>query len=121
MPLRSPAGAESGPQHVEVHDKHSPSCIERGGFEVTLSSPPGRLPIVARITRRVLWHLKVNDIVKVLEPVSMAQIAQKFERFLETYRRPDGSRWGQDPRKATAGVVTRSYITALRKGRVFRP
>ena len=64
---------------------------------MTLSSPPGRLPIVARITRRVLWHLKVNDIVKVLEPVSMAQIAQKFERFLETYRRPDGSRWGPRP------------------------
>jgi len=63
----------------------------------------------------------VNDTIEALELASVVQIAQKFERFLETYRRPDGSRWGQDPRKATAGVVTRSYITALRKGRVFRP
>ena len=52
----------------------------------------------------------------------MVHIAQKFERFLETYRRPDGSRWGgQDLHDATGGVVTRSYVTALRKGRIENP
>ena len=52
----------------------------------------------------------------------MAQIAQKFEHFLEVYRRPDGSRWGgQDLHDATGGVVTRSYVTSLRKGRIENP
>src|SRR5215211_2922246 len=52
----------------------------------------------------------------------MVQIAQKFERFLEIYRRPDGSRWGgQDLHNATGGVVTRSYVTSLRKGRIENP
>jgi hypothetical protein len=52
----------------------------------------------------------------------MAQIAQKFEHFLETYRRPDASRWGgQDLHNATGGVVTRSYVTSLRKGRTRTP
>jgi transcriptional regulator with XRE-family HTH domain len=52
----------------------------------------------------------------------MVQIAQKFERFLQTYRRPDGSRWGgQDLHDATGGIVQRSYVTALRKGRIENP
>jgi transcriptional regulator with XRE-family HTH domain len=52
----------------------------------------------------------------------VAQIAQKFERFLETYRRPDGSRWGgQDLHNATGGVVTYSYASNLRKGRIENP
>ena len=52
----------------------------------------------------------------------MVQIAQKFEHFLETYRRPDGSRWGgQNLQDATDGVVTRSYVTSLRKGRIENP
>jgi len=52
----------------------------------------------------------------------MVQIAQKFERFLEIYRRPDGNRWGgQDLHRATGGVVTRSYVTSLRKGRIENP
>ncbi len=52
----------------------------------------------------------------------MVQIAQKFERFLEVYRRPDGSRWGgQNLHDATGGVVTRSYVTSLRKGRIENP
>ncbi len=52
----------------------------------------------------------------------MVQIAQKFEHFLETYRRPDGSRWGgQDLHDATGGVVTRSYVSNLRKGRIESP
>ena len=52
----------------------------------------------------------------------MAQIADKFEHFLETYRRRDGSRWGgQDLHDATGGIVQRSYVTALRKGRIENP
>ncbi len=48
--------------------------------------------------------------------------AQKFEQLLDTYRRPDGLRWGgQDLREATGGVVTRSYVTNLRKGRIENP
>jgi len=49
-------------------------------------------------------------------------VAQKFERFLDTYRRPDGGRWtGQQLDEATGGVVTRSYVTNLRKGRIENP
>jgi hypothetical protein len=52
-------------------------------------------------------------------------IAQKFESLLEMYRHPDGRKWsGQeiDERsKATGGVVTRSYVTNLRKGRIDSP
>ena len=52
----------------------------------------------------------------------MVQIAEKFEHFLEVYRRPDGSRWGgQDLHDATGGVVTRSYVSNLRKGRIENP
>ena len=52
----------------------------------------------------------------------MVHIGEKFERFLETYRRPDGSRWGgQDLQEATGGVVTRSYVSTLRKGRIENP
>jgi transcriptional regulator with XRE-family HTH domain len=43
----------------------------------------------------------------------VVQIAQKFEHFLEVYRRQDGSRWGgQDLDEATGGVVTRSYVSS---------
>jgi hypothetical protein len=49
-------------------------------------------------------------------------IAQKFEALLEKYRRPDGRRWsGQEIDEATGGVVTRSYVTNLRKGRIENP
>ena len=49
-------------------------------------------------------------------------VAQRFERFLDTYRRPDGQRWsGQAIDEATDGIVTRSYITNLRKGRIENP
>ena len=41
---------------------------------------------------------------------------------MEMYRRPDGRRWsGQEIDEATGGVVTRSYITNLRKGRIESP
>jgi transcriptional regulator with XRE-family HTH domain len=49
-------------------------------------------------------------------------VAQKFEYLLDTYRRPDGHRWtGQQLDEATGGVVTRSYVTNLRKGRIDNP
>jgi transcriptional regulator with XRE-family HTH domain len=49
-------------------------------------------------------------------------IVQKFEALLEMYRRPDGRRWsGQEIDEATGGVVTRSYVTNLRKGRIENP
>jgi hypothetical protein len=49
-------------------------------------------------------------------------VSQKFEHLLETHRRPDGSRWtGQQLDEATGGVVTRSYVTNLRKGRIENP
>ena len=49
-------------------------------------------------------------------------IAKKFEFLLDTYRRPDGRSWtGQEIDEATGGIVTRSYITNLRKGRIENP
>jgi transcriptional regulator with XRE-family HTH domain len=49
-------------------------------------------------------------------------IVQKFEALLEMYRRPDGRKWsGQEIDDATGGVVTRSYVTNLRKGRIENP
>ncbi len=49
-------------------------------------------------------------------------IADKFERLLETYRRPDGRMWtGAELAQATGGVVIRSYVTNLRKGRIESP
>jgi transcriptional regulator with XRE-family HTH domain len=49
-------------------------------------------------------------------------IAQKFEYLLDTYRHADGRRWsGQEIDEATGGVVTRSYVTNLRKGRIENP
>jgi transcriptional regulator with XRE-family HTH domain len=49
-------------------------------------------------------------------------VAQKFEYLLDTFRRPDGHRWtGQQLHEATGGVVTRSYVTNLRKGRIESP
>ena len=52
----------------------------------------------------------------------MTNIARKFERFVEAYRRPDGGKWGgQDLENATGGVVRRSYVTNLRKGRIENP
>ena len=49
-------------------------------------------------------------------------IAQRFERLLELYRHPDGRWWsGKEISDATGGVVTRSYVTNLRKGRIENP
>ena len=49
-------------------------------------------------------------------------VAEKFERLLDAYRHPDGRRWsGAELAKATDGVVHRSYVTNLRKGRIESP
>jgi transcriptional regulator with XRE-family HTH domain len=49
-------------------------------------------------------------------------VAQKFEALLEIYHRPDGRKWsGQEIDEATGGVVSRSYVTNLRKGRIENP
>ncbi len=49
-------------------------------------------------------------------------ISQRFEHLLGVYRRPDGRRWGgQALEDATGGVVTRSYVTNLLKGRIESP
>ncbi len=50
------------------------------------------------------------------------RVAQRFELLLEKYRLPDGSRWnGQQLQDATGGVVTRSYVSMMRKGRISNP
>jgi transcriptional regulator with XRE-family HTH domain len=49
-------------------------------------------------------------------------VAQKFEHVLDTYRHADGHKWtGAQLDDATGGVVTRSYSTNLRKGRIENP
>jgi transcriptional regulator with XRE-family HTH domain len=49
-------------------------------------------------------------------------IAHRFEHLLNTHRHPDGHRWsGQQLDESTGGVVTRSYVTNLRKGRIESP
>ena len=54
--------------------------------------------------------------------INRMHIAQKFEALLEMYRRPDGHKWsGQEIDEATGGIVTRSYVTNLRKGRIENP
>lgn len=52
----------------------------------------------------------------------MSRIVKKFELLLERYRLPDGRRWnGQELQNATGGVVTRSYVSALKKGNIENP
>src|SRR5215204_1793830 len=54
--------------------------------------------------------------------INAMHIVQKFEGLLEIFRRPDGRKWsGQEIDEATGGVVTRSYVTNLRKGRIENP
>src|SRR5215217_3454527 len=73
-----------------------------------------------------IWHWSgpeyhsLNDTAfGILNPM---HIAQKFEILLEMFRHPDGRRWsGQEIDEATGGVVTRSYVTNLRKGRIESP
>jgi transcriptional regulator with XRE-family HTH domain len=50
------------------------------------------------------------------------RISQKFELLRDRYRRPDNTRWnGQQLQDATGGVVTRSYVSMMRKGKIENP
>jgi transcriptional regulator with XRE-family HTH domain len=52
----------------------------------------------------------------------LSHVSLKFERLLEAYRREDGGKWsGIELERATGGVLTRSYVTNLRKGRIENP
>src|SRR5918999_1229171 len=56
------------------------------------------------------------------EAGSGLRISQKFEALRERYRRPDGTRWnGQQLQDATGGVVTRSYVSMMSKGKIENP
>lgn len=49
-------------------------------------------------------------------------VSERFGRLLALYRKPDGGEWGgQDLEDATGEVVTRSYVTNLKKGRIENP
>lgn len=49
-------------------------------------------------------------------------VSERFRRLLALHRRPDGSEWGgQDLEDATAGAVTRSYVSNLKNGRIENP
>jgi transcriptional regulator with XRE-family HTH domain len=74
-------------------------------------------------------HAQITTTLSILKCTNMVDagggilhVSQRFERFLDTYRRPDGQRWGgAQLGKATGGIVTRSYVTNLRKGRIESP
>jgi hypothetical protein len=53
----------------------------------------------------------------------LSHVARKFESLLEAYRpRDGGGKWsGVELERATGGVLTRSYVTNLRKGRIENP
>lgn len=47
---------------------------------------------------------------------------ERFERFREIYRRPDGKKWSNmDIERATEGFVRGNYITNLKAGRIEQP
>lgn len=49
-------------------------------------------------------------------------VSERFARLLALFRKPDGSGWGgQDLEDATGGVVTRSYVSNLKNGRIGNP
>ena len=57
-----------------------------------------------------------------ISKVRHMHIAERFEMLLAAHPHPDGRTWsGQEIDDATGGVVTRSYVTNLRKGRIENP
>ncbi len=49
-------------------------------------------------------------------------VSERFKRLVDLYRKPDGSEWGgQDLERATGGLVSRSYVSNLRNGRIGSP
>ncbi len=72
------------------------------------------------IEQRTSWYLILNDVAE--RRVLQLRISQKFELLRDRYRRPDGTRWnGQQLQDATGGVVTRSYVSMMRKGKIENP
>jgi hypothetical protein len=51
--------------------------------------------------------------------IGTSRVCLVNERFLEAYRHEDGGRWsGVELKRGTGGLVTRSYVTNLRNGRI---
>ena len=49
-------------------------------------------------------------------------VSERFRWLLALYRKLDGSEWGgQDLEAATGGVVSRSYVSNLKNGRIGNP
>jgi transcriptional regulator with XRE-family HTH domain len=66
------------------------------------------------------WCVILND--ETERRIVRLRISQKFELLRGKYRRPDGTRWnGQQLQDATGGVVTRSYVSMMRKGKIENP
>src|SRR5215212_10625789 len=80
----------------------------------------GRLrSVTTRGRQEIAWHTIYGVVPGI---INVMHIAQKFEKLLDSYRHPDGSRWtGQQLDEATDGLVARSYVTNLRKGRIKSP
>jgi transcriptional regulator with XRE-family HTH domain len=54
--------------------------------------------------------------------IASMHVARNIEQLLEPHRHPDGHRWtGAELEKPTGGIVSRSYMTNLRKGRIESP
>jgi hypothetical protein len=50
------------------------------------------------------------------------EMAKKFRRFLQTYRKSDGSSWtGADLERATRGEASRFYVSHFRRGLIKDP
>lgn len=57
-----------------------------------------------------------------MEETRQEHASERFRRLLALYWRPDGREWGgQDLQVVTGGVVSRSYVSNLRKGRIDNP
>jgi hypothetical protein len=114
-------GSEGRALHLVVPYKHAAPRLALEGHEAVPFSLPSELLSVVRIKQAAVWYREANRS-KGKVASSIVQIVQRFEHFLDVCRRPDGSRWGgQDLHNATGGVVTRSYVASLRKGRIENP
>jgi hypothetical protein len=50
------------------------------------------------------------------------RVSERFELLKDKYHPPDGTRWnGRQLQDATGGVVTRSYVSMMRKGKTENP
>lgn len=57
-----------------------------------------------------------------MEETNQEHVSERFTHLLDLYRRPSGSEWGgRELEDATGGVVTRSYVTNLKRGRIDHP